>query len=91
MASDPVVAIIAEQRKRLIGAILGHAERELYPDLTAEQQHAFRAKVLSAAGAFGDFTIDVVRGVSQGAWVNDDAMRLLGDISAQVRNLAKEE
>lgn len=89
--ADPVVAIVYEQRKRLIGAILGHAERELYPDLTEEQQRAFRQKVLTSAGAFSDFVIDVVRGVSQGAYVNDEAMRLLADINTQVRNLTRED
>jgi hypothetical protein len=85
--ADPVVAIIGEQRKRLIGAVLGHAEREMYPDLTEEQQRAFRAKVLQSAGAFSDFVIDVVRGVSQGVYLNEEAMRLLADINAQVRNI----
>jgi hypothetical protein len=91
MASDPVVAIVGEQRKRLIGAILGHAEREIYPSLTVAQQQAFRAKVLGAIGSFSDFVIDVLRGTSQGQWVNDDAMRLLAEISAQVTNLARED
>lgn len=89
--SDPVVAIISEQRKRLVGSILGHAERELYADLTEGQQRAFRQKVLTSAGAFGDFVIDVVRGVSANHWVNDEAMQLLADISTQVRNLSREE
>jgi hypothetical protein len=85
--ADPVVAIIGEQRKRLVGTILGHAEREFYADLTVEQQHAFRIKVLVAAGSFSDFLIDVVRGVSQGTWVNDEVIGLLAEINNQVRNL----
>lgn len=85
--ADPVIAIISEQRKRLVGAILGHAERELYADLTEEQQRAFRAKVLTSASAFGDFVIDVVRGISQGMYLNEDAMRMLAEINAQVRNI----
>lgn len=89
--ADPVVAIVGEQRKRLVGAILGHAEREFYADLTDEQQKAFRAKVLTSASSFSDFVIDVVRGVSQGSWVNDEAMRLLAEINTQVRNIARED
>ena len=86
--ADPVVAIIGEQRKRLVGAILGHAEREIYADLTEEQQRAFRAKVLTSASVFSDFVIDVVRGISQGMYVNEDAMRMLAEINAQVRNIS---
>jgi len=86
--TDPFVAIVGEQRKRLVGAVLGHAEREFYADLTVEQQKAFRAKVLTSASAFSDFVIDVVRGISQGMYVNEDAMRMLAEINAQVRNIA---
>ncbi len=85
--ADPIVGIVGEQRKRLVGAILGHAEREFYPDLTAEQQQAFRRKVLASASTFSDFVIDVVRGSAQGVWVNDEVVGLLAEINTQVRNL----
>lgn len=88
--SDPVVEIIGLQRRRLVGAILGHAEREFYPDLTEDQQKAFRAKVLGSVGSFSDFVIDVVHGTSQGSWVNDEVIELLAEVNRQVRNLRAE-
>lgn len=87
MSDDVVTAMIARQRRRLIASILGHAERELYEDLTEEQQKAFRKKVITSVGVFADFAMDVVRSANEGYWVNEDAMTLLADISEQVRNL----
>lgn len=85
--ADPVVTIVGEQRRRLVGAILGHAEREFYADLTPVQQQAFRAKVLASVGSFGDFVIDVVRGISQGSYVNDEVIKMFAEINSQLRNM----
>ena len=85
--ADPVVETIGNQRRRLVATILGHAEREIYPSLTQEQQLAFRAKVLQSTSAFSDFVIDTVRASSQGGiWINEDVVELLATITAQARN-----
>lgn len=90
MSNDVVTQMIARQRRRLIASILGHAERELYDDLTQGQQEAFRKKVITSVGVFADFAIDATRSANEGYWVNEEAMKLLADLSEQVRNLTEE-
>jgi hypothetical protein len=87
--SDVVSELITAQRKRLLASILGHAEREIYPDLTPEQQGRFRDKVLTSVGVFSDFTLDCVRAANKDWTVNEDAMRVLHHISNQVTKLGE--
>lgn len=82
-----VIDVVSRQRRRLIASILGYAEREFYPDLTAEQQAGFRAKVLGSVGVFADLMIDMLRSANEGYWINDEAMTLLADINSQIQNL----
>lgn len=82
--SDVVTELVAEQRRRLVGSILGFMEREIYPDLTVQQQVAVRKKVLTSVGVFSDFTLDCIRACNKGWVVNEEAMRLLNAINDQV-------
>jgi len=84
--SDPSSDLLTRQRRRLVASILGHAEREFYPQLTERQREAFREKVLQAAAAFGDLATDLIRVQSSGVWVNDDVLEILAEISEQSRN-----
>lgn len=81
--SDVVTELVGEQRRRLVGSILGFMEREIYPDLTPLQQAQVRKKVLTSVGVFSDFTLDCIRACNKGWVVNEEALRLLHQINAQ--------
>jgi hypothetical protein len=82
--SDILADLAGEQRARLVGSVLGHAEREVYPQLTPQQRKAFRDKVLACVGVYHDFVLDCLRAANKGSVVNEEAMRLLGDIHRQL-------
>ena len=84
--SDPTSEIVVRQRRRLVAAILGHAEREFYAQLTQAQRDSFREKVLQAAAAYADVTLDLVRTQTQGVWVNEDVLEILAEINEQFLN-----
>lgn len=86
-SGDIYLELVRGQRRRMTGAILGHLEREVYPLLTAEQREATRQKVLDSVGVFSDFVVDCLRGASKGALINEDAVRMLDQISRGVRAL----
>lgn len=80
-----VVSLLIEQRGRLVASIMGHAERNLFADLSEAQKRAFRQKVLESVGVFYDFVRDLTRAnaavnQAEGVVVNEDAMRMLGEI-----------
>jgi hypothetical protein len=83
--SDFAVKLAAEQRGRLVGSILGHAEREIYPKLNAAERKAFREKVLASVGVYHDFVLDCLRASADGAVVNEEAMALLHGIHSAVK------
>lgn len=82
--SDFAAKLAGEQRARLVSSILSHAEREIYPQLSAAQRKAFREKVLASVGVYHDFILDCLRASSDGAVVNEEAMRLLQGIHSAV-------
>lgn len=87
--SSIIERLLVEQRGRLVAGIMGHAEREVFPHLTDAQRKAFRKKVLESTGVFYDFCRDALRASSadaeqQGVVLNEDAMRLLGEIHAEI-------
>lgn len=90
MADDALRKLLVAQRKRLVASVLGHAERELYPRLSADQQKAFRSKVLGAVDAYHDLMLDVL-GASEDptTLLNAEAIALLRDVRAQLDVLAE--
>jgi hypothetical protein len=81
MAADYAIRVAGNQRQRLVGNLMGFAERELYPDLTPTQQRAFRDKVLQAVGQYHDAVLDLLKAsVEDGSAVNEHAIRLIEDI-----------
>lgn len=84
-----VESLLAQHRSRLVGSIMQHAEREIYPSLTPAQRQAFRTKVLGSVGVFYDFTLDTVRAMNtqaatEGVQLNEVAMRMLGEIHGAI-------
>jgi hypothetical protein len=81
MASDFVRNLLIEQRKRLVGSIMLHAEKNLYGSMSTAQQRAFREKVLSSVGAYHDTCLDILKAsVDDGSIVNAEALTLLTEI-----------
>jgi hypothetical protein len=86
MASEFVRNLLIEQRKRLVGSIMLHAEKNLYPSMSVTQQRAFREKVLASVGAYHDTCLDILKAsVNDGSVVNAEALELLRDIHTKVK------
>lgn len=88
--ADVITELISEQRKRLVASILGHAEREIYADLTPEQRAGLRKKVLESVGVFSDFALDCVRASTKDWTVNEEALRVLNQVSRDVSRLHRD-
>jgi hypothetical protein len=70
--------LATEQRKRLVGSLMEHIERQVYPHLPREAQVALRQKVLQCVGAYHDFVLDCLKAsVNDGSVTNDAALELL--------------
>ncbi len=81
MPDESLRKLLGLQRRRLLATILGHAERELYPDLTEHQQGEFRAKVLEATQAYHDVMNDILGAAdSDQQVINVEAIELLRQI-----------
>lgn len=90
MSSDFVRNLLVEQRGRLIGSILGHVEREVYPKLDPEARSLLRQKVLTSVGVYHDTVLDILKAsVNDGAVVNEEALRLLADLHRDVQALRR--
>lgn len=85
MADESLRKLLTSQRRRLVATVLGFAERELYPDLTEAQQHAFRAKVLEAVQAYHDVMTDILGAAENDQQlINVEAIELLREIRERV-------
>ena len=80
MAESQFTRLIRERRKRLVASILGHAEREFYPQLDPEQREAFRAKVIDSIDSFADLMRDIVAVQGEDAVVNAHVVQLIEEI-----------
>lgn len=74
--------LLTEQRKRMVGSLMGYLEREVYPRLTVPQQRALRDKVLASTAPYHDACLDMLKAsVNDGSVVNDEALRLLHQLN----------
>lgn len=86
MSSDFVRNLLIEQRKRLVGSVMTHAEKNLFDKMTPTEQRAFREKILSSVGAYHDTCLDILKAsVNDGSVVNAEALELLRDIHTKVK------
>ena len=81
MARDVLSTVITAQRRRAVATILGPLEQVVADKVTPEEWEGIRKNVLSAVGIFADFSLDAVRASTEGQWVNDEALQLLGEIN----------
>lgn len=78
--------LAVEQRKRLVGSLMDHLEKRIYPLIPQEERNALRTKVMQSVGSYHDFMLDVLKAsVSDGMTGNDEALNLLQQIHAAVR------
>jgi hypothetical protein len=82
--SVPIKDFLKARRDRAVGSILGHAEREIYPQLTTEQQRAMRQVTLDALNAYHDSVLDLVK--SEDGLRNEEVVTLLSRVD---RHLAQ--
>lgn len=77
--------LLDRQRKRLVGAVLGHCENaRWWQQLSELERRQLRDKVLTAAGAYHDLMLDLVRSTDDGAF-NEHALQILDRIHAAVK------
>lgn len=87
MAEDMIRKLLAEQRKRVVGSIMGSAEQSAWwSKLTSVEQRAYRQKVLDSIGVFYDFTLDVLK-VGTDSIVNEHALEMIVEMHRDVRAL----
>lgn len=85
MSQEFVRNLAVEQRKRLVGSLMEHLERNVYPVLSPDQRTALRQKVLQSVGAYHDFILDVLKAsVSDGSVTNEHALELLAEINKKL-------
>ncbi|HET6914974.1 MAG TPA: hypothetical protein VFH56_02680 [Acidimicrobiales bacterium] len=81
--SVPVRNFLKARRDRALGAIMGHAERELFPKLTHVEQTAFRKVVLESLNSYHDSALDLFKS-DVGTVRNDELISLLSRIEAHL-------
>lgn len=85
--SVPVRNFLKARRDRALGAIMGHAERELFSKLTVGEQTAFRKVVLESLNSYHDSALDLFKS-DEGTLRNDELIRLLSRVEAALDDRA---
>lgn len=81
--SVPVRDFLKRRRDRLIGSILGYAERELFEGLTKEQREGLRKVVIDATNGYHDSVLDLVK--AEDGIRNDEVVALLERVDLYMR------
>ena len=87
--NDFVRNLLIEQRRRLVGSLMDHMEKQVYPSLTMEQRKALREKVLSSVGSYHDTCLDILKAsVNDGSEiVNELAVQALSDLNVAIAQM----
>lgn len=80
--------LLGEQRKRMVGSLMRYIEAEVYPELSPAQRTALREKVLAAAGAYHDVTLDMLAAsVDEGtSEINQAVLDAIDRLGREIRN-----
>ena len=82
--------LLTERRVRLVGSLLGEAERTLFPHVPVQAQREFRQKVLEFVGSYHDVALDCMKASVDDGTRNDPA-EILAAIRSEIRlELARE-
>jgi hypothetical protein len=86
MANEFIRRMLLNQRKRVVGSIMNHAEGSFWDKLSPQERAAFRQVVLQSVGVYHDTCLDMVKSsVDDGSTiVNEEAMRMIEDIHSKV-------
>ena len=77
--------LLIEQRRRTVGALMGHIEEKVYSRLTPPERKELRDKVLQTVNAYHDICLDILKSsVNDGSVVNEQALELLAEIHTRV-------
>jgi hypothetical protein len=91
VSSDFVKNLLIEQRKRLLGTVLGHVDRELASSLTPRQKADLRDKVMAAVGVYHDTCLDMLKAsVDDGIIPNAELLSVLESLHSDVKGLSSE-
>ena len=81
--SVPVRNFLKARRDRALGAIMGYAEREIFPKLTQAEQGAFRKVVLESLNSYHDSALDLFKS-DVGTVRNDELISLLSRVEERL-------
>lgn len=91
MSSQFAQNLLQEQRRRLVGTLMRFLEEEVYPALSLPQQKELRKKVLTSTAQYHDVCLDLIKAsINDGTVANEETMRLLTLVHADVRSLRKD-
>lgn len=83
--SVPVREFLKARRDRALGSILGHAERNLYSQLSPTQQQELRQVTLDALNSYHDSVLDLVKAEDGTVVRNEEALALLARVDRHLR------
>lgn len=76
---------LAERRRRALGQIMGHIEREVFPHLPAKDQDRLRARVRGSLTEYHESVVDLVKSsVNDGTVANEEALRVLARVDSHL-------
>lgn len=89
MAEDMIKRLVSEQRKRVVGSIMGAAEQSAWWNkISPVEQRAFRQKVLDSIGVFYDFILDIIKVGADGV-VNEEAVQMIAQVHASAQRIER--
>lgn len=84
----PIKDFLVNRRNRVLGSILGHAEREIFPKLKdAAVEDAFRTLVRDAINSYHDSVLDLVK--AEDGIRNDVVIERLEQLDRHVKAIGK--
>lgn len=85
---DMIVRLAGKQRKRFIAGVLGAAEGSAWwTRLNPAEQREYRSKILSMAGNYHDFMLDVIGVRGEDQLVSEQAIRLIEQVHDSQRRI----
>lgn len=74
------------RRDRCLGSILGYTEREIFPQLTAQERMAFRNIVLDSLNSYHDSVLDLLKS-EQDSVRNEEILLLLERLDERLNSV----
>lgn len=81
--------LLTERRMRLVGSILGEAEKTLFPHVPQHVQKEYRQKVLEFVGSYHDVALDCMKASVDDGTRNDPA-EIIAALRPELRAIVRE-